>query len=91
MAMTIKTNDVLTKFKEVADKIKSGEIITVSRPKNENIIMISELEFQEYAKAKRNAEYIAKLDKAEEDYKAGRVKTFTFEELEQYTKERLGE
>lgn len=81
MAMTIKTNDVLTKFKEVADKVTNGEIVTISRPKNENIVMISEAEFRAYAQAKHNAEYLEMLKRSDEEYQSGRVVVKTMEEL----------
>ncbi len=41
-----------------------GETLIVSRPKNENIVMMSESEYNEIMKAKRNAEYLAMLDKS---------------------------
>ncbi|MDL2319431.1 type II toxin-antitoxin system Phd/YefM family antitoxin [Eubacteriales bacterium OttesenSCG-928-A19] len=82
MAMTVKTNDILTKFKEFADKaVKDKEVITISRPKNENVVMISESEFQEYARARRNAEYMRMLEQSNEEYREGRVIVKTMEEL----------
>ena len=35
----------------------------MSRPKNENIIMLSEIAYNEMLKAKKNADYLAMLDK----------------------------
>lgn len=82
MSLTIKTNDIVTNFKTFADKaVKDKEIITVSRPKNENVVVISEKEFQEYARAKRNIEYMEKLKRSEDDYNAGRVVVKTLDEL----------
>jgi len=83
MAMTIKTNDIVNRFKEFADMaVKGNEVITVARPRNENVVLVSEVEFKEYAKARRNAEYLAKLKRSDEDYKAGRVITKTLDELQ---------
>ncbi len=44
--------------------------------------MINEAEYNALQKAKRNAEYIAMLDKSDEELKAGKVVVKTIEELE---------
>ena len=54
--------DVRDIFKTLCDKVFKGETLIVSRPKNENIVMISEVEYNEIMKAKRNAEYLAMLE-----------------------------
>lgn len=43
--------------------------------------MINETEYNELQKAKRNAEYLAMLDKSEEQLQKGDTITFTLEEL----------
>lgn len=43
----------------------------ISRPKNENVVMLSEAEYNEMMKAKRNAEYLAMLDKSMAEAEAG--------------------
>ena len=62
--VAVKGTDLKNNFKELCDRVFLGETIIVSRPKNENIVLISEREFAEYEKAKRNAAYLAKLDRA---------------------------
>ena len=44
--------------------------------------MINEAEYNSLQKAKRNAEYLAMLDKSGEELKAGKVIVKTMEELE---------
>ena len=44
--------DVRDNFKSFCDKVFSGETLIVSRPKNENIVMMSESEYNEIMKAK---------------------------------------
>ena len=39
-------------------------VLIISRPKNENVVMMSENEYNEIIKAKKNAEYLAILDKS---------------------------
>ena len=51
----------------------------VSRPKNENIVMMSEYEYNEIMKAKRNAEYLAMLDKSMAEAEAGGFITKTID------------
>ena len=63
--LAVKSMDVRDNFKTFCDKVFKGETLIVSRPKNENIVMISEVEYNEIMKAKRNAEYLAMLDVAD--------------------------
>ena len=56
----------------------------ILRPKNENVIMLSEYEYNEMMKAKRNADYLAMLDKSMAEAEAGGFITKTIEELEAY-------
>lgn len=55
--------DVQENFKNLCDKVFSGEPLIVSRPKNENIVMISEKEYDRILKVARNAEYTDKLQR----------------------------
>ena len=71
--MTIKANDLITRFKGVCDAIwNDGETYVISRPRNENVVILSEREYQDLLKAKRNADYLAKLDRGLEDIKQGK-------------------
>ena len=58
-----------------------GETLVVSRPKNENVVIVSEKEYNEMAKAKRNAEYLAMLDRGYADIALGKGVAKTMEEL----------
>ncbi len=55
--LAVKSMDVRDNFKSFCDKVFDGETLIISRPKNENIVMISETEYNDMMKAKRNAEY----------------------------------
>ena len=50
--------------------------------KNENLVILSEKEYNELEKARRNAEYLEKIDKALQQVAEGRVVVKTMEELE---------
>ena len=79
--LAVKSMDVRENFKSLCDKVFRGETLIVSRPKNENIVMMSESEYNEIMKAKRNAEYLAMLDKSMAEAEAGGFITKTVDEL----------
>ena len=82
--LAVKSMDVRDKFKSLCDKVFSGETLIVSRPKNENIVMLSEFEYNEMVKAKKNAEYLAMLDRSMAEAEAGGFVEKSIEELEKY-------
>lgn len=64
--VAIKTVDLTQDFKSVADRIIKGEKILISRPRNENIVMITEKEYNELADARKKAA----LERLRENFKA---------------------
>ena len=82
--LAVKSMDVRENFKALCDKVFHGETLVFSRPKNENIVMMSENKYNEIMKAKRNAEYLSMLDKSLEEAEAGGFVTKTMEDLEKY-------
>ncbi len=79
--LAVKSMDVRENFKEWCNKVIGGETLIVSRPKNENVVIVSEKEYNEMVKAKRNAEYLAKLDKSFQQLEEGKTVSFSMEEL----------
>lgn len=79
--LAVKSMDVRDNFKTLCDKVFHGETLIISRPKNENIVMLSENEYNEMLKAKKNAEYLAKLDESYEQLKQEKTISFSLEEL----------
>ena len=51
--LAVKSMDVRDNFKSLCDKVFHGETLIISRPKNENIVMLSEAKYNEMMKAKR--------------------------------------
>lgn len=82
--LAVKSMNVRDNFKKWCNKVIGGETIIVSRPKNENIVMMSEVKYNEMMKAKRNAEYLAMLDKSIAEAEAGGFITKTIAELESF-------
>ena len=79
--LAVKSMDVRENFKEWCNKVIGGETLIVSRPKNENVVIVSEKEYNEMAKLKKNAEYLAMLDRGYADIAQGKGITKTMEEL----------
>lgn len=82
--IAVRSMDVRENFKAFCDKVFQGETLIISRPKNENIVMLSEAEYNEMLKAKRNAEYLAMLDKSIVEAEAGGFIVKKQAELEEY-------
>lgn len=80
--LAVKSVNVRDNFKEWCDKISKGETVVISRPRNENIYMINETEYNALQKAKRNAEYLAMIDESIAQFERGETISFTFEELQ---------
>ncbi|MGN0464963.1 MAG: type II toxin-antitoxin system Phd/YefM family antitoxin [Lachnospiraceae bacterium] len=76
-----KQMDIRANLKKYFDLAFNGETIIVSRKENKNVVVISETEYNNLLKAKKNAEYLAKLNRAEEQIKNGQVITKTMDEL----------
>ena len=79
--LAVKSMDVRDNFKSLCDKVFRGETLIISRPKNENVVMLSEAEYNEMMRIKRNVEYLARIDKSLEELNAGKTMSFSLEEL----------
>lgn len=82
-----KQMDLRANIKKYFDLAFNGETIIVSRKENKNVVVISEQEYNELQRAKRNAEYLAKLDQSFSQLKKGEVVKLSMEELEHIANE----
>lgn len=82
--LAVKSMDVRDNFKNLCDKVFNGETLIISRPKNENVVMLSEVEYNEIMKAKRNADYLTMIDKSMAEAENGGFIVKSLEELEAY-------
>lgn len=78
--------DVRSNIKKYFDMAFNGEIIVVPRKKNQNVVIVSENEYKEFEKIRRNAQYLAKLSEADEQLAKGDVIRKSVEDLEKLTK-----
>ena len=87
--LAVKSMDVRDNFKNFCDKVYKGEILIISRPKNENVVMMSEKEYNELVeilKSIRNKEYLAMIDESMAQAEAGKFVMKSIDELEEYEK-----
>ena len=80
--IAVNSMDVRNNFKDFCDRVFQGETVIVSRRKNENVVMISEAQYNDFLKAKRNSEYLEKLDRSFKQLERGDVVVKTLDELE---------
>ncbi|MDO4438002.1 MAG: type II toxin-antitoxin system Phd/YefM family antitoxin [Eubacteriales bacterium] len=73
--------DLRSNLKKYMDCAFSGEIVVITRPKQENVVMISEDAYNKLEKASRNAEYLEHLDRSYQQHAANQTITFSLEEL----------
>lgn len=82
--LVVKSMDVRDNFKSLCDKVFNGETLIISRPKNENVVILSEHEYNEIMKAKRNADYLAMINKSMAEAEVGGFIVKTIAALEEY-------
>jgi len=79
--IAIKTADLTQNFREIANRIIDGEKVLVSRPKNENLVVITEKEYNELDRLRQNAQYLTKLDVSLNEARQGKVTKYTKEQM----------
>lgn len=76
-----KQMDIRANIKKYFDLAFNGESIIVSRKENKNVVIISENEYNNLQKAKRNVEYWEMVDKSAAQLHNGETISFSMEEL----------
>lgn len=79
--LNVKTDNIKNNLEEYFNKVISGETLIISTHNNEKVVLISEKEYNELLKIKRNTEYLDMLDKSIEEYENGNTITKTIEDL----------
>ena len=82
--IAVKPTQMRDNFKAICDRVVRGEIVIVSRTNNENVVVVSEKEFNDMQKAAKNAEYLATIDRSMEELKQGGFVMKTLDELRAY-------
>lgn len=84
--IALRTVDMRNDFKRVSELVISGEKVLIARPRNENLVVLSEKEYNELEKLRQNAQYLNKIDKSMQQLSEGRIVVKTMEELEDMAK-----
>ncbi|MCC8029065.1 MAG: type II toxin-antitoxin system Phd/YefM family antitoxin [Lachnospiraceae bacterium] len=85
--LAVKSMNIRDNFKGWCDKVINGETIVISRPRNQNVVMISEKEYNQLKKSQRNEDYLAMLDRSRGQLTRGDVVIKSMEELESMANE----
>lgn len=73
--------DFRNNLKEYMDFAFHGEPVVIARPKNQNVVMVSEKDYNELVKSRRNAEYTARIDRSYEQMAKNQTISFSLDEL----------
>ena len=80
--LAVNYSTIRENLKAYCDKVTdNNETVIVTRKGEKNVVIISLEEWNELQRAARNAEYLAKLNRAVADLGAGRVVTKSLDEL----------
>lgn len=82
--IAVKPTQMRDNFKALCDKVVNGETIIISRPNNENVVVLSEKEYNAMQKAARNALYLDMIDKSMAELERGGFVPKTLDELREY-------
>ena len=85
--LIVKSIDIRNNFKSWCEKVVNGETVVISRPRNENVYIIGEKEYNELKKAKEKAEYLTMLNESLKQLEEKETITLTMEELEKMANE----
>lgn len=70
--LAVKPTQMREQFKALCDKVvRDGETVIVSRPNNENVVVVSEKEYNAMQKAARNTAYLDMIDKSMAELASG--------------------
>lgn len=82
--IAIKPTQVRDNFKAICDRVVRGETIFVSRPNNENVMIVSEKAYNDMQKTARNAAYLATVDQAMTELERGHAVVKMLNELRKH-------
>lgn len=80
--LAVKPTQMREQLKSLCDKVAlDGETIIVSRPNNENVVIISEQQYNDMLKASKNIAYLNMIDTSMKELEEGGFILKTLEEL----------
>ena len=86
--LAVNYSTIRSNFKDYCDKAtEENETVIVTRKNEKNVVLISLEQYNEFIRNMKNAEYLAKIDRAFRQLENGKVVVKTTEELEAMTNE----
>ncbi len=73
--------DFRANLKKYFDIAHDTEPVIVTRKENRNVVVVSESEFNEYLRLKKNAEFLEKLDKSLKQLDSGETVALSIQDL----------
>ena len=68
--IVIKTADLTQDFRRVANMVVAGETVLVSRPKNDNLVVITEKEYNELVKLRKSISSVINQNRTQDEARA---------------------
>lgn len=78
----IKSIELRDNLKKYCDEVYKGETLVISRKRNENVVMLSETEYNALVKSRNNEAYLSMLHKSYDEIQTGGFVTKSISELE---------
>ena len=86
--LAVNYSTIRSNFKDYCDKAtEENETVIVTRKNEKNVVLISLEQYNEFIRNMKNAEYLAKIDRAFRQLENGKVIVKTTDELEAITNE----
>lgn len=80
--LAVKPTQMRDQFKALCDQVvREDETVIVSRPNNENVVVVSEKQYNAMLKAVRNMEYLEMVDRSMKELEEGGLEPKTLDEL----------
>jgi len=84
--LAVETADLTNDFGRIAGLIFNGEKIIIPDSRNENLIILTEKEYNELDRLRQNEKYSSMLEKSRQELANGKTVTMTIEQLEEFAK-----
>jgi len=84
--IALRTIDLRNDFKRISEIVSGGETVLITRPHNNNLVVISEVDYNELIRNRNNIAYAAKIEKSLQELIMGKTVTMSINELEEMEK-----
>ena len=71
--LALKSARVRNNFKDICNKVTKGDVITVMRPGDNNVVILSEKRYEALEQLERNAQYLSMVNRNLDKIEQGEV------------------